>query len=352
VHQKSNLALLAFLIAFSFGVMTARATTFLQFQSTYLGDGWFQYQMDVVDDPFFTSVGVDLTLDFTNEIDHSTASTNWINASWNTNSSYWAFTNGTPARPFHETFLMRSSETAYKLATNFDSAILGMSLSLADFYPFPTEGVYSQNIVGYAWMSCLMPCPPEEANYAPTNYSFALKLVPDVAINQLVQTNGNIYGIDFIWDNASTFLLQGSADLNNWTNIAYVWSYPPETTWTTNTPLNSFGNFFRVSLIGEGYGTNLPPLSSAAAKAVAKNGFIPKGGPAGAPSVMGCSFSDGKVLVNVTSQPGQTIQIQAVDSHFSVKQSRQVVSKGPVTTSTFDAVTLPNPVYFQATLVP
>ncbi len=204
-------------------------------------------------------------------------------------------------------------------------------------------------------MPCLVPCTPDEADNSPTNYSFALKLVPDVAINQLIQTNGNVYGVDFTWNYDSTFLLQSSTDFNNWTNIAYVWSYPPETTWTTNTPLNSFGNYFRISIVADGHDTGLPSLNSAAAatpRTIVTRNLVPKTVPGGAPTVTGCSFSNGKVLVNVTAQPGQTVNIQAVDSYLSVKQSQQVVTKGTVTTGSFDAATLPNPVYFQAALVP
>ena len=356
VHQKSKLTLLMLCAALGMGIVTARATTFLQFQSTYLGDGWFQYQMNVLDDPFFTSVGLSMTLGFTNEIDQSTTSTNWANSDWSTNYSNWAFTGDTPGRPFQETFLIRSSDTSYRLATNFDGAVLLMTLWLADFSP-PFGGggsVYSEDVVGYARMPCLVPCTPDEADNSPTNYSFTLKLLPDVGINQLIQTNGNIYGLDFTWDYESTFLLQGSADLNNWTNVAYVWSWPPETTWTTNTPLNSFGNFFRISMVANEHSTNLPSLNSAAVvtpRTIVTRNLVPKTAPGGAPTVTGCSFSNGKVLVNVTAQPGQMVNIQAVDSHLSVKQSQQVVTKGTVTTGSFDAATLPNPVYFQVALV-
>jgi len=357
VHQKSKLALLISLVAFIAGVMTIRATTFLQFQSTYLGDGWFQYQMSVFNDPFFTEADItDLAVNFAGEIGSSTTSTNWSETDSADAVSTWSFTNGYPARPYQETFLIQSSDTSFRLATNFDDAITTFSLFLTGFTPaFGGGGVYSENVVGYAWMPCLVPCTPDEADGSPTNYIFVLKIVPDVAINQLIQTNGNIYGMDFTWDYASTFLLQGSTDLNNWTNVAYVWSYPPETIWTTNTPLNNFGNFFRISLIADGYDTNLPSLNSSAveiSKALAKNGTVAKAIPSGSPKVTGCSFSNGKVLVNVATAPGEQVQIQAVDSHLAVQQTQLLAAKGTVTTAAFDAANLPSPVFFQATLVP
>jgi len=363
VHKISKLALLM-LAVLSLGVLTARATTFLQFQSTYLGDGWFQYQMSVLDDPYFSEADITgLTVYFPGEIGSSTTSTNWsetdsedAGSTWSFTNSTWSFTNGYPVRPYQETFLVQSSDTTYKLGTNIpNSAVVILSLFPVDFNPMGNDGL-SQNIVGYATLPCLVPCSPDEADNSPTNFVFILKLLPDVGINQLIQTNGNIYGIDFTWGYDSTFVLQASADLNNWTNVAYIWSYPPETIWTTNTPLNNFGNFFRISLVGSSYDTNPPALNSSAveiSKALAKNnGAVPKGVPGGAPKVTGCSFSNGKVLVNVATAPGEQIQIQATDAHLAVQQTQQVIANGTVTTATFDAANLPSPVFFQAKLVP
>jgi len=72
------------------GAQTSLATTFLQFDSTYLGDGWFQYRMDVMNDPFFTEADVTgLGITFTNQIDASTTSPNWTNRI-DPNQSYWS----------------------------------------------------------------------------------------------------------------------------------------------------------------------------------------------------------------------------------------------------------------------
>jgi hypothetical protein len=48
----------AFLMLFLLGLGNCLATTFLQFDSTYLGDGWFQYHLEVMKDPFFTSATI------------------------------------------------------------------------------------------------------------------------------------------------------------------------------------------------------------------------------------------------------------------------------------------------------
>ena len=257
----------------------------------------------------------------------------------------WVLTNRPPpVRPYTETFLMRSSETSWKLQTDNPNppgpgAIIAGGLSW-------NEAIAPSELSGalfYAGMACLVPCSPEEADGSPTNFTYVLKLVPDVAINGLIQTNGNVFGMDFTWGYDSTFLLQGSTNLNDWTNIAYVWSYPPETVWTTNTPLNNYGQFFRVELVADGHSTNLPPLSSAlATSAKTKTGVSPE-----TPTVTSSRFAGGKILVNVAGQSGQTISVQALDSHGAVRVAQSVVVQETSATVGFDATKLPNPVFFK-----
>jgi hypothetical protein len=334
------------LACFWLGLGTAGATTFLQFQSTALGDGWFQYQLQAMKDPFFveadiTSVGIG----FTNEIDHNSSQANWTNSDWNSSYSTWSFNSAYPTPPYQETFLIRSSETGYKLGTNFNGSIILMSLILNDYYPHSEGGIFSQNVVGYAFVPCLVPCRPEEADGSPTNFVFTLKLLPDVSISQLLQTDGYIYGVDFIWDGTSTFVLQGSPNLNNWTNIAYVWSDPPETVWTTDRNLADFGSFFRVEMVSNGHNTNLPPLNSNVAltsKAVAKTSLITT-----TPRVTGCKPAGSTMVVNLATQPQQACTVQAMNSHRVILQSQQVSPTGTSATVSFDANSLPSPVYFQ-----
>jgi hypothetical protein len=138
-----------------------------------------------------------------------------------TNSPGWSgwddFGPYTP-RPYEQTFLVRSSDTSYKLGTN--AAISLFSLVTADIGP---PGIVSGNIVGYAEMPCLVPCSPEDADGSPTSFLFLLKLVPDITIKQLLtSSNGDIHGVVFNWVSDSTVLLQASPDLVNWTNVTYI----------------------------------------------------------------------------------------------------------------------------------
>jgi hypothetical protein len=326
----------------------AGATTFLTLESTYLGDGWFQYQMNVLDDPFFSSAWISqIALGFTNQIDSSTTSTDMYNDSWTNGYSSWSLTNNFfPTRPYSETFLLRSSETSYRLglATNYAGGAVILNITESGYAPEP-----GASLLGLAQIACLQPCSPEDADGSPTNYIFALKLLPDIVINRLIQTNGQIYGVDFTWDSQSTFVLQGTADYYNWTNIAHLWSYPPETVWTTNVPLNDYGPFYRVALITNGYATNLPPLASSLAR-ISKSPVTTRLTTT-APRVAGCHCAQGRVVVNITAQSGQMVQVQAMDSHRIVWQTQQVTASGDSVSVTFDPVGLPSPVFFQVIAV-
>ncbi len=332
--------------------LSARATTFLTLQSTYLGNGWFQYQMNVMDDPFFTEADITgFNVNFTNQINQIGDGTNWSYTGSDQSYSEWSFTNGIPARPYSVTFLMQSSETSWRTATNlYDGAVVLMSLYLTDFNPLLDGDVVSRNIVGYANMACLVPCDPADADGSPTNFLYTLKLLPDVNINNLIQTNGGVYGVDFDWAYTNTFVLQGTSNFVDWTNIAYIWSYPPETTWTTNVSLLNYGEFFRLELVADGYDTNLPPLGDAVAPRSSMAANI--GQISTTPSVTGCQFANGQVVVNLATQTGQTVQVEAVDGHGAVQQTQQIVAQGTRATVTFNTAGLPNPVFFQATTAP
>jgi hypothetical protein len=329
------------------------ATTFLEFDSSYLGDGWFQYRMQVMNDPFFSAVTIpQLYFHFTNQIDGTASSSDWTNSSDGGSVSDWYSDLNNPSRPYQNVFLMRSAQTSYRLAS-FDhtnsAATAILELSYRDFAPYYISGQAS--VFGYANLPGLIPCDPEAADGSPTNYSFALKLLPDISIQQLFQSNGVVNGIKFSWDYESTLLLQGSADMKSWTNIAYLWSYPPETTWTTNISLTAFGNFFRVELVANGQGTNLPPLNMAGVQnrsVKEKNSLVI----AATSRVLGCQVAQGRIAVSVATQPNQSYVVKAVDSHQRVQATQTITATGSSAVAYFDAAGLAAQIYFQVAAAP
>jgi hypothetical protein len=266
VHNKLIVILL--LLAW---LGTAQASTSLTLQSTCLGNGWFQYQLNMKKDPFVTSVSIQhFWVATTNVDDQSTTSTNFVfgwdvlaygqtYAEWSCAASNWPPTDP----PFTETFLLHSPETSWKMFTSSNrlaGANMDFTLQWNNLAPYGAGQTESIVAGGH----CLVPGNPNEADGSPTNCTYVVELVPDIIINHLIQTNGSIYGVDLTWNGTSTFALQASADLNHWTNVTYIWSSPPETVWTTNAPLNSYGQFFRVALVANGYQTNPPALFSGA----------------------------------------------------------------------------------------
>jgi hypothetical protein len=330
----------------------SRATTFLKFDSSYLGDGWFQYHLQMMDDPFFTEVDIGgLQLNFADQIDQSTNLLNWTNVAA-PYGSLWTFGQTNPARPYDVTFLVRSSETSYRLGTNgvWDGSSLVIYAYLSGENPLLNQGggtVYSVSLAGILDLPCLVPCSPSESDGSPTNYTTTIKLLPDVSIQHLIQSDGVAQGVDFLWDYESTFLLQASADLKTWTNVAYVWSDPPETMWTTNVPLNNFGSFYRVELVANDHVSDLPPLNS--------NAFAMK--PAAArkssaaatqvPRVSGCQMAKGKIAVSLVTEPNQQYTVSAYDNHNAMHASQPLIATGSSATVYFDVKSLPTPVFFQ-----
>jgi hypothetical protein len=305
--------------------------------------------MNVQNDPFFTQSYVPgIQIGFTNQIDQSTTATNWFNTDSTNGYSSWSFNTGiSPMPPFGVTWMIHSSQTTYRLETNFfkGDAIAQLSLNIASIYPgiLSGGGVFSQNAIGCANLPCLVPCPPEQADGSPTNFVYQLKLAPDVMIKQLIQANGDIRGMDFLWDSEATFMLQGTGDFKNWTNITYIWSYPPETMWTTNQSLNGRGSYFRLQLVTDGHSTNVPALASN----VAVKPKIPISRP---PVITSCRLTGGNIVVAFSSSPGQGFYMQALDSRLVVQQSQWIISYSSSTTVSFDPASLPNPVYFRTVL--
>jgi hypothetical protein len=343
------------------GLENSFGTTFAKLDSAYLGSGWFQYRLQVLNDRFFT-VGVisSVYLNFTNQIELGTIPTNW---SYNFSSqgvSYWSRTNNYwPDRPYEDIFLLHSSETSFRLATNEmhlgtntvdTGAQVWFSAGVSLANPLGGGPVFSIN--GFARMPCLVPCGPESANGAPTNYSYSLKLLPDISL-ELLKQNGEIYGLSFDWDYESTFALEASTNLDTWTTIGNLWSSVPKTTWISDEPLNDFGQYFRLELVANGHQTDPPPLNSNNPYLAAVNqSWMGKMDTVGSqsnalPRVGGGRISEGQITVNIITEPNQTCIINAVDNHKAIRATRQITATNDCATVVFDAANLPSPVFFQ-----
>ena len=351
--------LISCFISWVLSVGTCFGTTFVKLDSTYLGNGWFQYRLQVLNDPFFIGGGItQVWWDFTNQITVGAIPTNWVSdSSCQGILSYWIRTNDPPSRPYEETFLLRSSETSFRLGTNANggAAQIYFNMLVGDINPLGNGRV--STLFGGAQLPCLVPCRPELADGSPTNYSYSLKLYPDIPL-EILQQGSVIGGLSFDWNYASTFALEASTDLNTWTTVGNLWSYPPKTIWMSYEGLNDYGQYFRVELVSNGYQSDPPPLNPYYSYLSVTGRSSMKGADAlGAqtdaiPRVSGCQVFEGKIAVNIITRPNQTCIVNAMDNHKAIHVTQQITATNDCAKVAFDPADLPSPVFFQVSASP
>jgi hypothetical protein len=230
---------LAFVFAISLSVL---ARDVIEVESRYLGNGCFQYTLRTLEDPFVTDIffGYLGPQPFTNYVSN-TLPPHWTNSI--SEGNWWgiAYDASVPQPRVNETsFSVCSSSTSFRREQyGFQTTF---AFLLADCFQ-------TRYWAGTFNSPCLVPCAPEEADGSDHQMVFRFEIVPDLVINQLIVTNGEVHGVTFSWVSASTVELQGSHDLSYWTPVARLAGYSPATTWTTNSSLNACGKFFRLRAI-------------------------------------------------------------------------------------------------------
>ena len=63
---------------------------------------------------------------------------------------------------------------------------------------------------GYVNLDCLVPCELEEADGSSPVLASRMELMPDITIDELIRTNGDIHGVTFSWSEPSTVELRAS----------------------------------------------------------------------------------------------------------------------------------------------
>jgi hypothetical protein len=219
-----------------------------ELESHYNGDGWFTYTLRTLDDPLISEIRL-YQLDplFTNFV-ASVPPAHWTNFVYQGSWEGIMYDQSSPQPRLNEiTFSARSSFTTFKRQPLGLTAVVFIQLA-------PLMG--GEGYGGYVKLDCLVPCPPEEADGSPPDLVSRLELIPDVQVAGLIVTNSAVYGLTFSWNEPSTVELQGSHDMTHWTPVTRLFGDPPQTTWTTNVPLNSFGEFFRLMLVANRHVTN------------------------------------------------------------------------------------------------
>jgi hypothetical protein len=245
MNKGVRLALIAFLFASRAWMAFARDV--IEVESQYTGGGCFVYTVRTLYDPLVKEIGFSdfAPMPFTNYV------TNTVPPHWRSvSSSEWngimyTFDETNPPPRINEiSFSVYSSSLGFRQETN--GFFLSMYFMLADCFDF---GSYVSH---GAFVPCLLPCAPAESDGSASNLVSRLELLSDPKIEELILTNNEAYGLKYSWDTQSTVELQASHDLTNWTSVARFFGDPPETTWTTNSPITSYGEFFRLWLIACG----------------------------------------------------------------------------------------------------
>lgn len=245
--MKTIRCLLA-LAAILFVAQPAVGDGLFEVESTYLGDGWFKYRVKTLGDPLFPVV--DLTsfgVPFTNRVQYGTNTALWAAESFNPHRADWIYDSfSAQGAGYEAVFLARSSERNFRAAS---IEVLGYSFEFNDGKP----GSTNQPAVGRADFSVLIPCAPAQSDNSPTNRVSGFEALPDLKIDKLLTTGGSVNGLSFSWVGDFTVTLQATTNLTQWRDVTRLFGTGSTNLWTTNQPLNSFGNFFRLHLVGQGH---------------------------------------------------------------------------------------------------
>lgn len=224
----------------------ARAGTFAELESSYLGDGWFRYTLTMYDNEFtrfdwIYRIGSTL---FTNRLEFGSVPANWVDGSLTAHDVFWDYTapSNSQVPVYTGEFYVHSSEQGFRTTNTFWIAYR--------VWPELWLG-WEQGAWGFSVVPCLVPCPPAQSDGSPSNLVASCEYVPDVEIHALTTNT-----LSFSWGTEYTVLIAGSSNLQTWTGITNALGYPGTNTWTSAVPLSTYGRAFRVGLIATSHQTN------------------------------------------------------------------------------------------------
>lgn len=241
--MKTTITVMA-LLALSIGRLFAGEA--LSARSTYLGNGWFQYDVTLHHDPYFKTASLEgVVVDFTNCTEFGDDPLDWSNA-YDQAHAAWAYSTNAPTqtRPYSVSFLVHSTNTTFK--ANPMGLILAGSLVPQDHL---VSSFLAENMVYLCKFNTLIPCRPEDADGSATSIYASAEMVPDVRVDSLYMISNEPYGLTFSWPTSCTVQIQAQTNFSNWIPVTNALGYPPSTTWTSPVPLQAYGNHFRIRLL-------------------------------------------------------------------------------------------------------
>ena len=125
--------------------------------------------------------------------------------------------------------------------------------------------------------------------------------------------------------------LEGSHNLNDWNYIARFFGDAPQTTWTTNVSLNSYGRFFRLALVANKHLTN--NVAPDAAPFDSGQTLVP---------VENCRIHDGRFIADFISKPDAAYRVDFCNTKNQIIKTVQLVAIDSTTTVSFDMKNCPD----------
>ena len=319
--------------------VAADARYHVELESTYLGNGWFRYRLQSQEDPFFLfhDVGY-LGLEFPGFAEFASDPPNWASTNrpaigQDPDHIGWQVEDcghvACQTQPYERVFFARSDKQHFR---QIENAFVGTSFSLVGGYHGWATTI---NLVAALHMRALAPCDAHQTNGSATNvlHRFAIITLPDPKIKALVYAGHDVHGVTFDYPEASTVRLEATRDFRNWTNIAYIYGIKGETTWSTNTSLKSFGEFFRLRLIAEGHALTLPPLQGGAGLATAAE---PRSRWNSEAPLVRCRARGKELEVEINGQTNSRHIVRMTNRSMTVLQTREVYLVGNSATVLFD----------------
>ncbi len=248
--------LLVFLTLF-LSATGARANTFLELESRYEGDGWFQYKLTLPVDPFWAfaevgslGIGVDgATGEGTIAPKWYQGQGEWLGVSFNT--EYYQ------VRPVEYVFRVRSSYRHFKLRPH--GCTMTFSLVPHHWMGSPGHGtVWAYNMVGFGNFDCLVPCPENESDGSSPVFVKRWQIIPDVKITQVMTDTNGVTGLSVAVPFEASYRIEGSQNLETWHPLMES-SGAAGTNSVSSPTLANGGPFYRILVTRfNGYGLFAP----------------------------------------------------------------------------------------------
>lgn len=226
-------------------ISVGTAADFLTLRSSYLGNGLFEYRLELPDDNFFTNASIGtFSVSFTNRQAFVITPTDWMPLTSELNQAIWNFdTNALQSRPYTATFQVQSTSTTFR---TLDAA------AFVSYQATPAGALLTTNfpaLAGFGVVKALVPCDPAQADGSASTLEDCFAVRDDLRITGLTTISGEATALSFWWDSDSTVQVQSSPDLSIWTVQTNLLGNAGTNRWTLPSPLSATSRYFRLRLL-------------------------------------------------------------------------------------------------------